>query len=131
MLSLFINVLFFKIRQVELTKRGLSYCANRRSLFGGSAVCCSIHVCSTYKYSTHSNIASDPYCRDITKVSAPNAVRHSGAPIDMETLSRLPPSLPLICRLCPIRNGIKRHPPVKDFCGGRGQTVFLTFTTVI
>jgi hypothetical protein len=32
----------------------------------GSATGCSIPVCSTYKYSTHSTIAPDSYCCDIT-----------------------------------------------------------------
>jgi hypothetical protein len=44
----------------------------------GSATWHSIHVCSTYMYST---IVSYPYCCDTTRnLRAPNAVRRSGAP---------------------------------------------------
>jgi hypothetical protein len=50
-----------------------------------------------------------------------------GVPIDMETLSRLPPPLPLICRLCPIRNGIKRRPPVKDNLRWKGSNSISNF----
>jgi hypothetical protein len=39
----------------------------------------------------------------------------------METLSRLPPPLPLICRLCPLINGLKRRLPVKENLRWKGS----------
>jgi hypothetical protein len=47
--------------------------------------------------------------------------------IDMETLSRLPPPLPFICRLCPIRNGIKRRPLGKENLRWKGSNSIYNF----
>jgi hypothetical protein len=49
--------------------------------------------------------------------------------IDMETLSRPPPPppLPLICRLCPIRNGTQRCPPAKENLRWKGSNSISNF----